>query len=275
VNLLAFAREAGRRSAFARFKLAAPEPPPTHPTVQRSALLSAERPKATLSSRALERLQPPTDPQSVKQIFGLQAQTESRLNPSLKVAAEPLCTTCRRSQHYGPCPKPDRTRPAGKPIKRADFNMGLRGDDPSTGSDNDDGPSTSPHYHSAVIGDSSLARARDGRPADEQAATGFADLFRHLGITAPADEWTNATSALDNKRAGWLLPGSEGHSSSERRGPAVNPYEERLTVKSPPVGWGDEGIQRIRRAFDQIDGAADATAIEGNSQPADGPSVLA
>ncbi len=275
MNFLPFARESGRQSAFARYKLAAPAPRPTHPTVEGSTLLSAERPKPALPSQAVERLQPPTDPQSVKQVFGLQAQTESRLNPSLKVATEPLCTTCRRAQHYGPCPKSHHTRPEGEPVKRAEFNMGLRGDAPDTGWDNDDGPSTSPHYHSAVVGDSSLARARDGRPADEQAATAFADLLRHLGITSPADEWINATGALDNKRAGWLLPGAEGHSSAELRGPTVNPYEERLTVKSPPVGWGDEGPQRIRRAFDQVDHPADAAAIEGNSQPVGGPSVLA
>ncbi len=274
MSLLAFAVDVGRRSAYARFKVAAPEPTPTNPTVRRSTILSAERPRSNLAPVAMARLQAPTDPLTVQQVSGIQSQGEGRVSPTAKLATPELCTSCREEKHYGPCLKPQVTPPRGAPLKRADFNMGMLSDDPSTGSDNGDGPSTSPHYHSATVADSALARARDGRPADEQAATGFADLFRHLGITAPADEWAHASGALDNKRAGWQLPGSEGHSLFERRGPTINPYEERPTLKSPPVGWGDEGLQRITRAFDQIDNAADSTCIEGGSQPADGPAVL-
>jgi len=261
--------------------------------------------------------------------------------------------------------------------------MGLTGDDPSTG----DNPSTSPHYHSATS-DSALARARDGRPADEQAATSFADLFRHLGISNAADEpgrmygglnkvsmtlieslllgalgrgalaaggdrVSNHNSGIGSglgaglgtlaggvagaalgsptsnlgpliggllggsighragrytedklssskvaevldiskirarrlaliermygvKLSGWQLWGTDGHSTHEDRGPSPNPYEERLTVKSPPVGWGDEGPQRIRRAFDQIDGAVDTTNVGGGfGDPQPGPAALA
>jgi hypothetical protein len=270
VTLFAYARDVGRRAAYARFKLAAPEPAPTHPTVRGSTLLSAERSRPSLAPEGLAQLQAPTNPQTVQQIFGIQSQSEGRVSPAAKRAAAELCTTCRRDRHYGPCPKPEHTPPRGMPLKQADFNLGMHGDDSESG----DGPSTSPHYHSATTADSALARARDGRPADEQAATGFADLFRHLGIAAPADEWVNATGALDNKRADWQLPGAEGHSLFERRGPSVNPYEERLTVKSPPVAWGDEGLQRITRAFDQVDNAADSTCIEGGSQPANGPAAL-
>lgn len=68
------------------------------------------------------------------------------------------------------------------------------------------------------------------------------------------------------------LPGAATHSMHEQRGPGMtsNPYEERLTVKSPPVGWADEGPQRTRRAFDQVDGAVDTTNIE-NVTPDPGP----
>ena len=73
------------------------------------------------------------------------------------------------------------------------------------------------------------------------------------------------------------MRGTDGHSVHEQRGPGPtsNPYEERRTVMSPPVGWGDEGPQRIERAFDQIDGAVDTTNIEDSSkgQPAGGPAV--
>jgi len=154
-----------------------------------------------------------------------------------------LCGTCRKPKHYGPCKHP-------VPIKRANFNLGMTADDAQEG-----GPATSPHYSSATSADSSLARARDGRPADEQASSVFADLIRHLGISSIADEPTQMTSGLD-KISGLVQSGSE------KRGPSVNPYEERAAVKTPPVGWGDEGSQRIDRAFNAVDNAADSTCVE-------------
>lgn len=69
------------------------------------------------------------------------------------------------------------------------------------------------------------------------------------------------TSALD-KISGLIQPGMEAHSQYEKRGPTVNPYEERVMVKSPPVAWGDEGSQRVSRAFNGVDNAADSTCIE-------------
>lgn len=265
------------------------QPRPTHPTVRDSALLRSRGVNPSLEPSVAAGLQAPTSPDTVKRVFDMHEQSETRTDPLRKLsafllpvprgkAAEERCTTCRRPRHYGPCLRPRQTRPAGEPIKAGDFNAGVTGSDPVYVSAT--GPSTSPHYHSATSADSALARARDGRPADEQAATGFADLFRHLGIAAPADQAVNNTgglnkTALSRRLAGFLLPGSEGHSSHEQRGPGLtsNPYEERLTIKSPPIGWGDEGPQRIERAFDQIDGAVDSTNIDGASQPVGGPLV--
>lgn len=282
----------------------------------------------------------------------------TKIAPSLKTSQE-LCTSCRKNKHYGSCTKP---RPISK--KKADFNAGMTADDV----DENDGPSTSPHYHSATSS-SALSRSPDGRPADEQAASNFADLYRHLGISNAADEpgrmygglnkvasyrpmavikqsaigpgafpfftktlgkkggpefldkhhyrlqgipqdfrpeapvvremparapvvprlepsdkivvdpslrtagWRQVKSQL--KLADFMLPGSEGHSMHEQRGPSVNPYEERRTRMSPPAGWGDEGPQRIERAFDQIDNVADTTNIGGGfGEPDSGPAVL-
>jgi hypothetical protein len=167
----------------------------------------------------------------------------------LKASAESACGTCRRPKHYGPCRRPI-------PIKQSDFNLGMTADDAGDG-----GPSTSPHYHSATSADSALARARDGRPADEQASSAFADLFRHLGVVSTADEPGRMYGGL-SKVSRFMLPGMEAHSSYEKRGPASNPYEERVMAKSPPVGWGDEGKQRVDRAFDGVDSVADSTCVE-------------
>lgn len=271
MSFLAQAYAAGRLGACIRFKLA--EPAPTSPIVQRSGLLTNATPKSSVGADAMSRMQAPTDPQTLKQVFNVQDQGETKIDPGRKLAAEGVCTTCRKERHYGPCLKPSRTRPEGAPLKSADFNPGMTGGDPMFVGDGE-GPSTSPHYHSATSADSSLGRSRDARPADEEAASGFADLYRHLGITSMPDESTNISNGLDSKRAGFLLPGTEGHSSYEHRGPTVNPYEERRTRMGTPIGWGDEGPQRIERAFSQIDNAADSTCIEGNTGMPDGPDVL-
>lgn len=276
----------GQMAALRHHKLAWPAP--TNPTVANSAVLRARETPAT-PPEAQQALQPPTTPQQLSQIFDAHEQGKTRTEPRRKLSAD-LCTTCRKEKHYGPCDAPRKI-----PTKAADFNMGMRGDDPSTG----DNPSTSPHYHAATTADSSLARARDGRPADEQAGSAFADLYRHLGISNAADEPGRMTGGLHKvadverarrhallfkmfgidlsrpKRADWQLWGTDGHSTHEDRGPSPNPYEERLTRKSPPVGWGDEGEQRIKRTFDQIDGAVDTTNVGGGfGDPQPGPAVL-
>jgi hypothetical protein len=263
VSFLEQAYAAGRLGACMRFKLA--EPAPTSPIVQRSGLLTNATPKSSVGTDAMSRMQAPTDPQTLKQVFNVQDQGETKIDPGRKLAAEGVCTTCRKERHYGPCLKPSRTRPAGDPLKSADFNPGMSGSDPMFVGDGD-GPSTSAYYTSATS-DSSLARARDGRPAAEQAAMGFANLFRNGGITSMTDESTNTTGGL-GKAAGILV------GPRENRGPTVNPYEERPTIMGTPIGWGDEGPQRIERAFSQIDNAADSTCIEGNTGMPDGPDVL-
>ena len=70
-----------------------------------------------------------------------------------------------------------------------------------------------------------------------------------------ADEPAQMTSGLD-KVSGLVQSGSE------KRGPTENPYAERAAVKPPPVAWGDEGSQRIDRAFNNMDNVADSTCVE-------------
>lgn len=237
-----------------RYKMAAPAAPEatpvTHPVV-----------KGSLAPKAPSPITPPAVTPDVLKANKAPVDAAAAAAATQEKVSEELCTTCRKSKHYGPCLKPQRTRPHGEPHKSAAFNLGLTGGDPHFAGSGDAAPSTSPNYHSATS-DSSLARARSARPADEQAATGFADFFRHGGINNPADEWANATGALVKTQA-WNLPGSEGHSLHEQRGPTVNPYEERRTTMSTPLGWGDEGKQRITRAFDQIDNVPDTSSIEG------------
>lgn len=243
--------------AFANGQLAAMRRPKfgwlatTNPTVQQSGVLKSQPTPAAPSIPPA-----PSSPAVVSNTFDRHEQGETRVEPRRKLSNE-LCTSCRKAKHYGSCARPI-------PIKRADFNLGMTPDNAS------DNPSTSPHYHSATSADSALARSRDGRPADEQAATGFADLYRNLGISNQADQAGNLSAAL-SKVSQFLLPGAETHSISEQRGPTTNPYEERLQVKSPPVGSGYVGDQAITHAFGQIDGAVDATSIEGASAPTPGP----
>lgn len=259
MSLMELAFEDGQWDALAMYKLA--EPRATNPTVRNSTLLSGAAPKPELSSSAQQQLQPTTDPNTVKQVFNVHEQSRTRLEPARKMAAA-VCTTCRKPKHYGPCTKPTKTKPVGDPHKAADFNPGLTADSPNAPTG--DPPSTSPGYHSAVSSVSSLAQAPEGRPADEQANTMFADLFRHSGISSAPNEPGRMYGGL-NKTA---FP------AFEQRGPTVNPYEERLQRMSTPLGWGQDAKGRIDLAFDQIDNAVDSTGIEGNSAPAEGPAAL-
>lgn len=231
----------GQLAALWRHKLGWPTT--TNPVVQRSAVLKNQPTPAATPVPA-----PASTPAVLSETFDRHEQGETRMEPRRKLSAE-TCGTCRRPKHYGTCRRPI-------PIKRADFNLGMTSDDAGS-----DSPSTSPNYTSATTADSSLARARDGRPADEQASSSFADLFRHLGVISLADEPDRLTSALD-KVSTLIRPDMEAHSLYEKRGPSPNPYEEQVLVKSPPVAWGDEGSQRIERAFDGIDAAPDTTCIE-------------
>jgi hypothetical protein len=277
----------GQHAALERYKLGWPAP--TNPTVAGSAVLRAKDGPSSLSPQAQQAMAPPATPASVAQIFSAHEQGETRGEPHRKLSAD-ICTSCRKAKHYGTCSQP---RPI--PMKAADFNPGMLGGDPKQG----DNPSTSPHYHSATSSISALGRSSDGRPADEQAGSGFADLFRHQGIRNSADEPGRMTGGLNKvardaereraRRHAILyrmygvklsdfftnMPGAATHSMHEQRGTPINPYEERLTRKSPPVGWGDEGDQRINRAFGQIDNAADTTNIGGGAgSPDTGPAVL-
>jgi hypothetical protein len=231
----------GQLAAWRRHKLAWPST--TNPVVQQSAILKSQPTPPQPPVPA-----PASTPAVISETFDRHEQGETRMEPRRKLSTE-ACGTCRKPKHYGPCRKPI-------PIKQSSFNLGMTPGDASDG-----GPSTSPHYHSATSADSALARARDGRPADEQASSAFADLFRHLGVTSVANEPGRMYGGL-SKVSRFMLPGAEANSVYEKRGPSPNPYEERVMAKSPPVGWGDEGRQRIDRAFDGVDNAVDSTCVE-------------
>lgn len=186
----------GQLAALHRYKLSWPAA--TDPTVADSAVLQSQSTKPT-SPTAQANLQPPTTPQALSQIFDAHEQGKTRTEPRRKLSADRLCTTCRKDKHYGPCDQPRKI-----PTKAADFNTGMRGDDPSLG----DNPSTSPHYHAATTADSSLGHSRDAQPAGVQAQTAFADLFRHLGISNAADEPGQMTGGLNKVAMSPLTTGA-------------------------------------------------------------------
>jgi len=258
----------GQLGALTRYKIGWPAP--TNPTVAGSAVLRAKAAPTTLPPEAVQNMSPPTTPFSIARESGQNERQESQNEPLRKLSAD-ICTTCRKTKHYGAC-----SQPRAIPVKAADFNPGMHGSDPAQG----DNPSTSANYHSAVSSISSLGRSSDGRPSDEQAASGFADLFRHQGIRDSADQPGRMYGGLNKtsetrKLADFMLPGTETHSMHEQRGPSVNPYEERRTRMSPPVGFGDEGKQRIDRMFRDLDNQVDTTNIGGGfGDPEPGPAAL-
>jgi len=255
----------GQLAALERYKLGFP----AHPTVANSAVLTTKKTSPTLPAAAQQGMAPPSTPMGLSQIFDAHEQGETRSEPRRKLSADNLCTSCRRMKHYGKC-----SRPRAIPEKAADLNIGMQGYSPEQGNN----PSTSPNYRSAVSSISSLTRALEGRPADEQAASGFADLYRGGGISNMADEpgqMSGSLAKVANKLSAFMLPDAGLHSMHEQRGPTVNPYEEQRTRMGAPVGFGDEGLQRINRAFNQIDHAADTTNIGGGAgDPEPGPAVL-
>ena len=261
MSLLEDAYTNGQRDALTAFKLADSLMPSTIPKPPSPLSLADKMEKST-----------PAD-SSIADVFNTQEQAISRSAPPAKVfdhkAASEVCTTCRKPKHYGPCKTLPKSRPAGDPQKSADFNMGMHGDDPSS----NDNPATSPNYNSATASISSLARAQEGRPAGEQAASNFADFFRHGGITALSDD-ARPDQLTSNQRKTAMSPSLDPYARSEQRG-SVNPYEEQREVSLAPMGSGEGTDQIISRAFGQVDGAVDSTGIEGASVPSGGPPVLA
>lgn len=243
----------GQLAALVHHKLAFPAP--THPAVRNSAV-NTQRPAATPS--ALKQPTPAVtiDPATVVQNFNAREQEETRFEPRRKLSADSICTSCRKDKHYGPC-----KRPIAIPLKRADFNHGMYGDDPSTGGK----PSTSPHYSSATTSVSALAQAPEGRPADEQARSQFAQFLRPMRDLEMTDEPGRMTSGLD-KVSSWIRT-----KLREGRGPTVDPYAENPTTSVPVVGRGDEGSDRIWKSFDTI---SDSTCIDGGAgTPIGGPAA--
>lgn len=227
----------GQLAALAQLKLAFLTP--SHPAVRNSAVntLKPSTPPAMFKQPQSTTIDPPT----VAQNFNAREQEETRVEPRRKLSAD-ICTTCRKEKHYGPC-----KRPVAIPIKRADFNMRMHGDDPRTS----DMPSTSANYSSATTSVSALAQSPEGRPAAEQAATAFANLLRPARDLAMADEPGQMTGALDKVSA-----------ARENRGPTVNPYTERAPGPVPVVGRSDDGTGRIWKSFDTI---SDTTSIDGGA----------
>lgn len=252
--------------------------PITHPVVQGSALLGGKNPAPQINQD--------TPPVAVKQLFNAQEQIATKQDPDRKIAGETLCTTCRKPKHYGPCSKPTRTPPAGVPLeRRANFNAGLYGDNRDQGTS--EGPSMSPHYTAGTVADSGGARARPGNPL-AQARSTHQDFFRPSFQNQVADESTNVSGGLI-KNQSFRAPSLRNWESLvaaylktasgiawgpfEQRGPTVNPYEQFMVRRSPPVAQGPVGDQAITHAFDQIDCAVDSTNIEGGG-PSGGPAVL-
>ncbi len=236
---------AGQLAALARYKVAWPAA--THPVVRESPLLRAA--PSTPGPVGGDASKPRMTPQTLGRQFDDVEQGETRIEPLRKLSGHSLCTTCRKEKHYGSC-----KRPIAIPLKRANFNMGMTGDDSSTV----DGPATSPHYTSATASTSALARAQEGRPADEQARTGFASLFRSGLGDLMSNEPGRMTGALAKV-------------SREIRGPSVDPYAERPTRGVPPAGGVGEDTDRAWRSFDNV---VDSTSIDGGSgTPTGGPAA--
>jgi hypothetical protein len=262
----------GQLAALTRYKFSWAAP--TDPTVAGSAVLRAKA-SPQMSPMAKQTMEPPATPASVAQTFSVNEQAETRMEPRRKLSGC-LCTSCRKAKHYGSC-----ARPIPIPEKAADFNMGMTGGDATMGNN----PSTSPHYQSATSS-SALARTPDARPADEQAATGFADLFRHQGIRNTADQSVQTSGALskvsndasESARRRAILyrmygiklsntPSAAG--PTEKRGPTVHPYTERPPGPVPVVGNNDTGTSRMWGSFDNV---VDSTCIDGGG-PSGGPAA--
>lgn len=242
----------GQLAALARFKGAAPAP--TNPVVRRSTVNTGA--PAQLPQMLKTPPTPPLDPPTLSRQFSDVEQNETRVQPLRKLSAANICTSCRKERHYGSC-----KRPVPIPIKRADFNTGMTGDDPSAG----DNPSTSPHYASATSSVAALTRAQEGRPADEQASTAFRDLLRSRDLMMP-NEGGYMTGALAKVSAFIRTR------SYEKRGPSVNPYEERAPSPVPVTGRGDDGTSSIWSSFDATNGDA-VTVGGGAGTPAGGPAA--
>jgi len=242
----------GQLAAMARYKFGFK----AIPTVANSAVSSATAKPAGAVDTGVQASRPPTTPWELSNRFDAHESGETRAEPRRKLSAADICTTCRKPKHYGNCSKP---RPI--PEKAANFNPGMHGSDSSQGNS----PSTSGGYHSAVSSVGSLSRAPEGRPADEQAASGFADLFRHQGIRDCADQpgrmygGLNKTSRA-HKLADFMLSGLRG--ATEKRGPTVHPYHERPPGPVPVTGNNDTGTGRMWRSFDNV---TDSTCIDGGA----------
>lgn len=222
----------------ARFALKLAWPAATHPVVRSSPVLRSTpgQPAAVAPQRAT--------PQSLSQQFDATEQVETRTEPLRKLSAASLCTSCRKDKHYGPC-----KRPIPIPIKRADFNMGMRGEDQSGSSS----PSTSPHYSSATTSIPSLSRAQEGPPPIVQANAAFGRMPREHEF---ADQAAQSVAGLDKV-------------SGERRGPSVDPYAERPPRGVPPAGGVGTDVDRAWRSFDTV---VDSTCVDGGAgTPAGGP----
>lgn len=254
----------GQLAALTRYKLGWPAP--TNPTVANSAVLRAKAAPTTLSPNASQNMAPPTTPFSIARESGQNERQESQNEPLRKLSGA-ICTSCRKAKHYGPCRQPRVISVRDdKAVKEANFNPGMRGYDPTQGT----GPATGVNYSSAVSSISPRARASDGRPADEQAASGFADLYRHQGINDLADEPNRMSGSLDKVSAAHKL--ADFMMSVDMSRP---PYVERCAQLSPPVGCGDEGAPRIDRMFREFDNPVDTANVGGGfGDPQPGPAVL-
>lgn len=150
-------------------------PRPTHGTVQNSPLLGGKGPGVVQVPSN------PTTPATVQSVFDVHEQSKTRLEPAKKLGAD-ICTSCRKPTHYGPCLKPLKTRPAGTPIKRANFNFGMTGEDAVAM----DRPATSGRYNSSVVSPEPGRTIGRVAPSTSNTETVSIDQLGHVPDGEPA-----------------------------------------------------------------------------------------
>lgn len=159
----------GQRAA----KIAAPQP--THATVKGSPLLGGKTPGAVQIPSN------PTTPATVQSVFDVHEQSKTRLEPAKKLGAD-ICTSCRKPTHYGPCLKSFKTRPAGTPVKKANFNFGMKGEDALSM----DRPATSSRYNSSVVNPEPGRTFSRVAPSTSNTETVSIDQLGHVPDGEPA-----------------------------------------------------------------------------------------
>jgi len=174
-----------------------------------------------------------------------------------KLAQNLLCTSCKKLKHYGNCKRENlSTKGSGIPAKAANFNMGMLG---SEASEYDNQKATSPNYNSATVADSSMARARDTIPPEDQAASSFREHRRMY------DKWV--ADQPDRTYGGLVKTFAYKDETFDQEGPTVNPYKERPQRLSTPVGSNIHGVGNAFKRFDAGNNTNQTSAEQSSGEP--------